>query len=224
MAAPRAEPFRLALRHLREVLGRGGLAPGTRITAVDLADSLRLSATPVREALAHLAGEGLVEDRRGLGYFVPRLSAGDIADLYRLRLAQLLIALEPARLRRAPPGLGQAPSGDAAAADPLEAVFQHWVINSGSGCLIRAFRSVQTQLGPVRRLEALAAPELAPGAAGSTRLLAAAAAATPSGSLASGAARGELLAQLRGHHSARIRQADRLAALLETAGRAGNIG
>ena len=67
MPDAQAEPFHVALATLRERLRTGAYRPGVRITAVDLADELRLSNTPVREALARLAGEGLVEDRRGQG-------------------------------------------------------------------------------------------------------------------------------------------------------------
>lgn len=49
MAEPQAEPFQVALNHLRVRLQRGDLAPGARLAAVDLADELRLSTTPVGE-------------------------------------------------------------------------------------------------------------------------------------------------------------------------------
>lgn len=48
MAQPQAEPFQIALSHLRARLQRGDLAPGARLAAVDLADELRLSTTPGR--------------------------------------------------------------------------------------------------------------------------------------------------------------------------------
>ena len=98
--ATRAEPFLIALASLRERIGEGAVAPGARIAVNETADALGLSATPVREALARLAGEGLLEDRRGQGFFVRILSAADIADLYRLSLAHLLIALDAHRPSR----------------------------------------------------------------------------------------------------------------------------
>ena len=75
MAESQAEPFHVALSALRERLQNGTLAPGARATAVDLADQLGLSTTPVREALSRLTGEGLLEDRRGQGYFGARRRA-----------------------------------------------------------------------------------------------------------------------------------------------------
>jgi DNA-binding GntR family transcriptional regulator len=46
MAESQAEPFHIALATLHERLRAGAYRPGVRITAVDLADELRLSNTP----------------------------------------------------------------------------------------------------------------------------------------------------------------------------------
>lgn len=205
MAESQAEPFSTALSWLRERLQQGLLPPGSRITAVELADDLGLSTTPVREALSRLAGEGLVDDRRGQGYFVRPLSAADIADLYRMSLAELLIALEPRRAGRAQaeavrdPPVARPDTSDPVAA--VESLFRGWVAASGSRLLIRAFRIVQIQLGPVRRLEALVLGDLGPEAQALR-----AAADLP---------RSERLSLLRHFHGARIRESERLAARLE---------
>ncbi|MCR5870887.1 MULTISPECIES: GntR family transcriptional regulator [unclassified Sphingomonas] len=60
------------------------LAPGTQLLVNEWASLHGVSATPVREALAKLAGETLVEDRERLGYFVPLLSSIEVAGLYEL--------------------------------------------------------------------------------------------------------------------------------------------
>ncbi|WP_374469632.1 GntR family transcriptional regulator [Phenylobacterium sp.] len=208
MAENQAEPFHLALAHLRERLQSGGFRPGARITALDMADALGLSTTPVREALSRLAGEGLVEDRRGQGYFVRPLSAADIADLYRLSLAHLLIAHEPRRAMRT---IGSRSDLEAEAlrapVPAVEALFRRWVLLTGSRSLVSAFGVQQVQLGPVRRLEPEVLGDLAEEAA---RLAA-----------ADGAARSDRLPLLRRFHAARIREAERLATLLEAGGRQG---
>jgi len=206
MVDDQAEPFHVALNVLRERLREGVLRPGVRITAVDLADELRLSTTPVREALSRLAGEGLVDDRRGQGYFVRHLSAADIADLYRMSLAHLLIALEPRRLARSAAGC-EAPEAplDGEPVARTEMQFRAWVAQSGSRPLVRAFRALQIQLGPARRLEGRIFPDLR---AEAGRLLA----------VGHEGPRGEQLAQLRQFHGRRIREAGRLAILLEATG------
>lgn len=153
MADGRPRSYLTAITALRERLKTGRYPAGQRITAVEAADELRLSATPVREALSRLAGEGLLEERRGQGYFVRVLAAEDVADLFRLSLAHLLIALDAERDRgRTRPALRPA----AGAADPVEEVeslFMEWVVRSGSPALVRAQGLVQLQLAPLRRLE-----------------------------------------------------------------------
>lgn len=205
MAETQVEPFAVAFLNLRERLQDGAYPPGARITAVDVADELRLSTTPVREALSRLAGQGLLEDRRGQGYFVARLSAADVADLYRLSLAALLISQAPHRTSRRPPTAAAEP--DAApeslgAVREVESLFRGWAIEAGSRALISSFRVLQIQLGPVRRIEPLVFEDLEDEA----RRLASA-----------DASRNERLVQVRQFHGRRIRAAERLAGLLEAA-------
>jgi hypothetical protein len=209
MADAQAEPFHVALLNLRERLREGTYPPGTRITAVDLADDLRLSTTPVREALSRLAGEGLVEDRRGQGYFVRLLSGSDIADLYRMSLAYLLIVQAPHRATRGQPDASAAQADglvSAGAVRGVEELFRRWAGDSGSRALISTFRILQIQLGPVRRLEPLVLDDLDPEA---ERLIA----------THPGARRSDRVTLLRQFHGRRIRVAERLAALLEAAAR-----
>ena len=63
LAGKRRDTFGLALNELRVRVRDGRAAPGTPLMVSDLAEELKLSPTPVREALAWLAGEG----RRWLG-------------------------------------------------------------------------------------------------------------------------------------------------------------
>jgi hypothetical protein len=204
MAVVRPEPFQLALRSLRDQLRDGVYAPGARIIATVVADKLLLSPTPVREALARLAGEGAVEFRRGQGVFVRQLTAADIADLYRLSLAHLLIAQDPHRpqLTRRLPADGDEPAP--CPPDPVrdvERLFAAWVAEGSGRVLPSAHRIVQAQLGPVRRIEPLLIPDLAEEARGleATR--------DPEAAV-------ERLQRVRQFHARRVRLADRLAAQL----------
>jgi DNA-binding GntR family transcriptional regulator len=74
------------------------LTPGERINEVELADELEVSRTPVREALATLAAEGLVENRPRRGFFVRELQADENAEVYSIR-----DILDPAALQLAGP-------------------------------------------------------------------------------------------------------------------------
>lgn len=92
-AVERRDPYGVALGAVRRFATSGRFVPGAPIVVTDLAAEVGLSATPVREALACLAGEGLIERRRGQGYFYPALKASDVIDLYELQLAYLHAAL-----------------------------------------------------------------------------------------------------------------------------------
>jgi DNA-binding GntR family transcriptional regulator len=69
----------------------GELAPGSYIRTEHLAADLRMSATPVREALMILHSEGTVQWEPRRGYRVVALSRTDVADLF---LVQAWIAGE----------------------------------------------------------------------------------------------------------------------------------
>lgn len=153
MALERLEPFRQALIDLRGRLRDGRLEPGAKITAKEVAEALKLSPTPVREALSRLAGEGLLEDRRGEGFFVPELSAADIAALYGLSEQLLLMSQGPGRAlhreTRPPEGLG-----DDDAVRRVERVFFAWATEAGSRIVVEGYRTAALRLAPVRRREA----------------------------------------------------------------------
>jgi DNA-binding GntR family transcriptional regulator len=79
---------------LRENLCSGRIPSGQALQEAALATQLGVSRTPVREALARLASEGLL-DSYGRSFVVPTLSENDIEDIYELRLL-----LEPEALRQ----------------------------------------------------------------------------------------------------------------------------
>ena len=89
------EPFAAlgARRNLREEITEtlraavisGELRPGVVYSAPSLATQFGVSATPVREAMLDLAGEGLVDIVRNKGFRVTELSEKDLDDLSELR-------------------------------------------------------------------------------------------------------------------------------------------
>jgi DNA-binding GntR family transcriptional regulator len=76
----------LAYSHLLEAILSHELQPGMRLRPEDLAARMGLSPTPVKHALARLAGEGLVKHRAGLGPFVAEATVEEVAELYDCRL------------------------------------------------------------------------------------------------------------------------------------------
>ena len=92
LTGKRRDTFGLALKELRERVRDGRATPGSPLMVSELAAELKLSPTPVREAVAWLAGEALIESQRGGegGYRVRRLSRRAVEDLYALQ--DLLLA------------------------------------------------------------------------------------------------------------------------------------
>ena len=74
-----------ATQILRNAILNGRLRDGTRLRQTDLADQLRISRTPIREALVRLQNEGLVELLPGGGVRVKLLDADEAVALYDLR-------------------------------------------------------------------------------------------------------------------------------------------
>ena len=75
-----------AYQALRQGILQGDLAPGERLRSDALANDLRVSRTPVREALRKLEAEGLVE-RAGSGLIVREFSEKDLTELFYVREA-----------------------------------------------------------------------------------------------------------------------------------------
>ncbi|MBI3706518.1 MAG: GntR family transcriptional regulator [Proteobacteria bacterium] len=65
---------------VRDLIIEGVLAPGTRIHEGNLCDKLRISRTPLREALKVLASEGLIELMPNRGAVVRKPTAKEVQD------------------------------------------------------------------------------------------------------------------------------------------------
>ena len=93
---PRATALRdQVYERLRESIRAGRIRPGDRLQEIALAKALGVSRTPVREALALLAQNGLAEPN-GRGYAVTGLAPEDVDEIFELRRL-----LEPAAIRAA---------------------------------------------------------------------------------------------------------------------------
>lgn len=81
---------------LREAIVSGQLRPGTRLVEANLAQSLQVSRTPLREAFRRLERERLVERVPNGGVRVPAITAAELEHLADIRRA-----LEGMAVRRA---------------------------------------------------------------------------------------------------------------------------
>jgi DNA-binding GntR family transcriptional regulator len=70
---------------LRQAILNGYFKPGERLDQEAIAKELSVSRTPLREAVAALESEGLLESRPHRGVFVTRISKKDIRDVFALR-------------------------------------------------------------------------------------------------------------------------------------------
>ena len=144
------DPYGAALGAVKGFAEAGRFVPGEPIVVTELAAEVGYSATPVREALACLAGQGLIERRRGRGYFYPSLNAAEIIDLFELQLAYLYAALTLyprglAPLRKAT--LGADPR------DGVQALFDAIITQSTNAALILAHQRVADRLKAVLKAE-----------------------------------------------------------------------
>lgn len=88
---------------VRELILRGDFAAGARLGEVELAERLGVSRTPVREALARLASEGLVEIVPNRGARVSSWTVAELEEVFDLRAT-----LEPRLTALAVPNAGPA--------------------------------------------------------------------------------------------------------------------
>jgi DNA-binding GntR family transcriptional regulator len=72
---------------LREAIVREDLQTGERLNQVQIAEQLGVSRMPVREAIATLIAEGLLEPLATGGVVVRPLSKQDVLDVYAVRVA-----------------------------------------------------------------------------------------------------------------------------------------
>lgn len=76
-----------AADRIRETILAGGFGPGEHLVEARIAEQLKVSRGPVREAFKLLRAEGLVEEEPRRGTFVVRLDAADVREIYQLRAA-----------------------------------------------------------------------------------------------------------------------------------------
>ena len=93
--------------YLREGILSGKIKSGDRLVESHLAELIRTSRTPVREALHTLEREGLVESLHRVGYVVRPISELEVSELCEIRLALESLALRWA-LGKDPIGLARA--------------------------------------------------------------------------------------------------------------------
>jgi DNA-binding GntR family transcriptional regulator len=135
-AAARVRPTRervtahqYAKEALRHAILSGQLPGGSRLVQADLAAELRVSTTPIREALRDLVAEGLIVFDPHRGALVRSLNVAEVEEVYAIRRA-----LEPLAVRLATDRITKQELADAskllkqmeACTEPAEWVELNW--------------------------------------------------------------------------------------------------
>lgn len=73
------------LVEVREMILTGQLLPGEKVHQSDLAEQLKVSRIPLREALSTLHAEGILTHKANTGYRIARFSSKDLSEIYLMR-------------------------------------------------------------------------------------------------------------------------------------------
>ncbi|EIE49264.1 GntR family transcriptional regulator [Salipiger aestuarii] len=85
-APPRGPAAEQAYQAIRDSIFSGRLGDNARVTEVELAETLSMSRTPVREAVKRLLLEGLLTRDAGPGLRVVALQDDEVAQIFEIRL------------------------------------------------------------------------------------------------------------------------------------------
>ncbi|QID19557.1 GntR family transcriptional regulator [Nitrogeniibacter mangrovi] len=153
------------VEEIEERIVTGQYHPGMRLDEQDLADEFRVSRTPIREALIHLASAGMIEMRPRRGAIVAKVSPTRLCEMFEV-MAELEAMCGRLAARRITPAeqaelLAAHRACEAArdAEDPdayyrLNEVFhQHIYQASHNGFLAEQADALHRRLRPYRRLQ-----------------------------------------------------------------------
>jgi DNA-binding GntR family transcriptional regulator len=89
----------IAHQYLYDSIVNGQIPLGSPIYEVQVANELKISRSPVREALKKLEAEGLVISHNGRGSFAIQISQQDLEEIFELRMLFELTSLKKASNR-----------------------------------------------------------------------------------------------------------------------------
>jgi len=87
---------------IKEMISQYELIPGQKITYVQLAERLKLSKTPIINALHRLEKEEFVYSISNRGFFIKEIKIEEFEELYKIREALELLAIEEAIKKQTP--------------------------------------------------------------------------------------------------------------------------
>ena len=140
----------------------GAIAFGDRLSDKELAGELKVSRTPVREALLQLQAEGLIVVKPRSGTFVFDITPEDLREISELRalfesgairmgVAQNRDRLVSALATRVAEAADALEAGDFARCEALDTAFHETLIGlSGNKCLGESYRTISDKVRALR--------------------------------------------------------------------------
>jgi DNA-binding GntR family transcriptional regulator len=95
----------LAYEALKNMIYQYQLIPGQKVTYGQLSQKIKLSKTPIINALTRLEQEEFVISIRNKGFFIKELNIDEVAELFKIREALELLAVEEGIRHQNPKGL-----------------------------------------------------------------------------------------------------------------------
>ena len=142
---------------LKHAIMNRAFRPGDRLDPAVIAEELNASTTPVREALNHLAGEGLVESRTGSGFHLPSFDEPGLKDMYAWSSELLALALRGWTRAEPNPAFESPETSDSKGtlAERTARLFASIAARSANGEHRRAVERLNARLHAVRSIEDL---------------------------------------------------------------------
>lgn len=161
---------REAYTRIKLALLRYGVAPGTFLNITSVAEKMRISQTPVREALIWLLNEELIDFIPNRGYYAKRLSFCDLKAEYEMAYMIAKYSIEYGGISFAETAAddecGQPhltvvvdDTGADCVAGYLERLYRRVSMTSGNHKLVRATRQFNERTGYIRRFGLKMDPE-----------------------------------------------------------------
>jgi len=155
----RARPADRAYAWIRDRIFAGEFGPGIHLKELELAARIRVSRSPVRDALRRLAGEGLVAMERDRGTYVNEFTREEIDEIFQLRAALEGYGAALAAQRMTEP-VAERLEGLAAKMEALERAKKGADVFSRFNLLNNEFHFTILGMANSRRLESIVGPLL----------------------------------------------------------------
>lgn len=156
----------IAYTKIKEAILKHEIVPGERLSHEELVVKLKISQTPIREALSRLAQEGYVTRLTNRGYRVSEMTAEEVEELFGLRGALEAYCVDEAIRRITPDGLaalGQSVKSSRKAIVANDPLIDRYIINkdfhvalaqiAGNSAVSRVLNDTCEKLVLKRRIE-----------------------------------------------------------------------